>query len=187
MLHRVDSCRTRVDLCWLVSDSCWFMLICVGLVMIRVDSYRIRVTLVLTRVDSCWLVLTCVDTRARARACVCMCVCVHPSTMEASSVWIRWDTREQINDVMLKMLNSSAVSSHRYLRKQNLTFQLAALSCLQTKSRQSHDLTSVRLAFRTWGLHSPFSRRCLRYALHRERICFCVNTHKRVRYLSRKG
>ena len=167
VLIHVDLCWTRFDSCWLVSDSCH------------------------TRVDSCWFVLTRVDlcwySRTRARACVCMCVCVHPSTMEASSVWIRWDTREQINDVMLKILNSSAVSSHRYLRMQNLTFQLAALSCLQTKSRQSHDLTSVRLAFRTWGLHSPFSRRCLRYALHRERICFCVNTHKRVRYLSRKG
>ena len=178
VLTCVDSCRTRVDSCWFVLDSFWFVLTRIGFV-----SHSCW--LVLIRVDSCWLVL--ILAHARARVCVCMCVCVHPSTMEASSVWIRWDTREQINDVMLKILNSSAVSSHRYLRMQNLTFQLAALSCLQTKSRQSHDLTSVRLAFRTWGLHSPFSRRCLRYALHRERICFCVNTHKRVRYLSRKG
>ena len=133
------------------------------------------------------LTLVCVCVCVCVCMCVCVCVCLHPSTMKASSVWIRWDTREQINDVMFKMLNSSAGSRHRYFRMLNLTFQLTALSCLQTKSRQSHDLTSVRLVFRTWGLHSPFSRRCLRYALHREAICFCVNTHEMVRYLSRKG
>ena len=40
---------------------------------------------------------------------------------------------------------------------QNLTIQLAALSSLHTRSGQSHDLSSVRLAFRTWGLHAPLT------------------------------
>ena len=104
-----------------------------------------------------------------------MCV----STVKASSVWIRWDTREQINNVMLKTLNSCAKSLHRYFRMQHLTFQLAALSCLHT-SGQRHDLTSVSLAVRTWDLHSPLSRRRLCSALHREPICFCFSTHERV-------
>ena len=101
--------------------------------------------------------------------CVCVCVCVggcgcvwvwvclRPSTVKASSVWIRWYTREQINDVVLKTLNSYADSLHRYFRMQNLTFQLASLSWSHTRSWQSHDLTSVRLAFRTWDLHSPLT------------------------------
>ena len=44
--------------------------------------------------------------------CVCVCVCLRPSAVKASSVGIRWDTREQINDVMLKTLNSCAKSLH---------------------------------------------------------------------------
>ena len=48
--------------------------------------------------------------------CVCVCVCVRPSTVTASSVWISWDTREQISDVMLKTLISYAKSLHRFFR-----------------------------------------------------------------------
>ena len=118
------------------------------------------------------LLCVCACVRACVCVCVCVCVCLRPSTVKASSVWIKWDTREQINDVMLKTLNSYADSLHRYFRMQNLTFQLAALSCSHTSSGQIHDLTSVRFAFRTWNLHSPFSRRRLWYALHREPICF---------------
>ena len=60
--------------------------------------------------------------------CVCVCVCLRASTLKASSVWIRWDTREQINDIMLKTLNSYVDSLHVYFRIQNLTFQLSTLS-----------------------------------------------------------
>ena len=79
----------------------------------------------------------------------CVCVCLSLSTVKASSVWISWDTREQINDVVLKTLDSSAGSLHLYFGMQNLTFQLAALSCSYIRSGYSHDLTSIRLAFRT--------------------------------------
>ena len=103
---------------------------------------------------------------------LCVCVCVLPSTVKALFVWIKWDTREHIHDVMLKTLNSYADSLHRYFRMQNLAFLLAALSCSWTRSGQSHDLTSARLAFRTWDLHSRFSRRRLPYALPRKSICF---------------
>ena len=89
--------------------------------------------------------------------CVCVCVCLRPSTVKASSVWIRWDTREQIHDVVLKTLDSSAGSLHRCFGMQNLTFQLAALHCSYTRSGHSDDLTSISLAFRTSGLHSPLT------------------------------
>ena len=104
--------------------------------------------------------------------CVCVCVCLRLSIVKASSVWIKWDTREQINDVLLKTLNSYVDSLYRYFIMQNLTFQLATLSCSHTRSRKSHDLTSVRLVFRTWSFHSAFSRRCIRYTVRREPICF---------------
>ena len=61
---------------------------------------------------NCYL---CVCACVRACVRVCVCVCARPSTLKASSVWIRWDIREQINDVMLKTLNSYADSLHRYL------------------------------------------------------------------------
>ena len=89
--------------------------------------------------------------------CVCVCVCVRLSNVKASSVWIKWDTREQINDVMLKTWNSSAGSFHRYIGMQNLTFQLATLSCWHTRSGQSHDSTNIHLAFSTQGLHSSLT------------------------------
>ena len=84
--------------------------------------------------------------------CVCLCVCVYvrPTTVKTSSVWIRWDAGEQINDVMLKTLNSYADSLHCYFRMKKLTVQLVALSCSHTRSGQSHDLNSIRLVFRTW-------------------------------------
>ena len=48
--------------------------------------------------------------------CVCVFVCVRPFTVKASSVWISWSTREQINDVVLKTFVSYAKSLHRYFR-----------------------------------------------------------------------
>ena len=69
---------------------------------------------------------------------VCVCRCLRPSTVKASCVCIRWYIREEINDVMLKTLNSYAKSLHRYFRMKHLTLQLAALSCSHT-SRKSHD------------------------------------------------
>ena len=86
--------------------------------------------------------------------CVCVCVYVHaPWRLHLSGT--AGTTRKQINDVVLKTLDSSAGSLHLYFGMQNLTFQLAALFCLHTRSGHSHDLTSIRIAFRTKGIHSP--------------------------------
>ena len=49
-------------------------------------------------------------------------VCLRQFTMKASSVWISWNTREQINDVELKTFLSYAKSLHRYFRVKRLTF-----------------------------------------------------------------
>ena len=62
-----------------------------------------------------------------------------------------------MNHVVLKTLDSSAGSLHRYFGMQKLTFQLAALSCSHTRSRQKRYLTGIRLAFRAQGLHSPLT------------------------------
>ena len=54
------------------------------------------------------------------RVCVCVCVCVRSRqfTAKASSVWISWTAREQINDVVI----SYAKSLHCHLRIKHLTF-----------------------------------------------------------------
>ena len=80
--------------------------------------------------------------------CVCVCVYVHPPWKFHLS-GTAGTAREQINDVGLKKLDTSAGSLHLYFWMQNLTFQLAAFSCSYTRSGHSHNLTSIRLAFRT--------------------------------------
>ena len=47
---------------------------------------------------------------------VSVCVCLRLLTLKASSVWISWNPKEQINDVVLKTFLSSAKSLHRYFR-----------------------------------------------------------------------
>ena len=81
-------------------------------------------------------------------ACVCVCVYGHPPwRLHLSGT--AGTAREQINHVVLKTLDSSAGSLHLYFGMKIITFQLAALSCSYTRSGHSHDLTSIRLAFRT--------------------------------------
>ena len=94
--------------------------------------------------------------------CVSVCVCVYIRLfiVKASSVWISWNAREQINDVMLKTFFSYAKSLHRYFRMKHQTFLLATLSCLQTRNKQSYDLTGVPLfTIIRHGPHSAQHRR----------------------------
>ena len=53
--------------------------------------------------------------------CVCVCVCVCTSIYCEGFMCQDHDVMEQINNVMLKTLNSYANSLHCYLRMQNLT------------------------------------------------------------------
>ena len=67
--------------------------------------------------------------------CVCVCVCVYvdpPWRLHLSGT--AGTTREQMNDVVLKTLDSSVSSLHLYFGMQNLTFQVATLSFSYTSS-----------------------------------------------------
>ena len=82
--------------------------------------------------------------------CVCVCVCVFVHSLWSHHLSRTAGTaREQINDVVLKKLDSYTGSLHLYFGMQSLTFQLAALSCSYTRSGHSHELTSIHLPFRT--------------------------------------
>ena len=67
------------------------------------------------------LILKFVEVTGEKLVCVCVyvCMCVRLFTVKASSVWISWSTKEQINDVVLKTYVEdvpSAKSLHRYFR-----------------------------------------------------------------------
>ena len=98
--------------------SFWFFVVLYNLIF---QVIAIDVLLMAT----CVYVCVCVCVCARARVCVCVCVCTSVyvlSKAKASSVWISWDTREQINHVILKTLIPYAKSLHHYFRMQHLTF-----------------------------------------------------------------
>ena len=50
---------------------------------------------------------------------VSVCVCLRLLTVKASSVWISWNAKEQINDIVLKTFFSSAKSLDRYFKMQH--------------------------------------------------------------------
>ena len=95
--------------------------------------------------------------------CVCVCVCLRPFSVKTSSVWVSWNAREQVNDIVLKTFLSSAKSLHRCFRMKHHAFL--------TGSRQRHDLTRVLLALKnirpsfTIITHRPHA------VLHRKPIC----------------
>ena len=108
----------------------------------------------------CVCTCACVRACVRACVCVCVCVCVHPFILKASSVWISWSTRKQINDVVLKALLSSPNFLHRYFRMKHqnfLTFHLILL----TRSGKSHHLKIVCVL-----LSATIIRHCVWSALH---------------------
>ena len=94
---------------------------------------------------------------------VCVCVCLRPFSVKTSSVWVSWNAREQVNDIVLKTFLSSAKSLHRCFRMKHHAFL--------TGSRQRHDLTRVLLALKnirpsfTIITHRPHA------VLHRKPIC----------------
>ena len=78
-------------------------------------TYQVIYLCVCVCVCVCARVCVCVGARARAR--------LRPFTVKASSVWNSWITREQINNVTVKMFISYAKFLHRYFGMQHLTFQ----------------------------------------------------------------
>ena len=90
----------------------------------------------------------------RFTLCMCVCVCLRPFTVKTSSVCHSWNAREQINDIMLKTLLFSSKSFIAILEWSTKPFQLATLSCLHTRSGQSHDLAGVCISISN---HKAFS------------------------------
>ena len=119
--------------------------------------------------------------------CVCVCVCTRTFTVKASSVWISWTTREQINDVVLKTFISYAKSFHRYVRMKHLASLTGHFILFTHYKLAKIRLTSVRLAFRTWGLQLPISG--ITFGPHYivSRSASGVSTHERSSNLTRKG
>ena len=76
---------------------------------------------------------------------------LRPSTVKASSVWIRWHAREQINDVMLKTLISYAKFLHRYFRMQHLTFLTSHFILFAHQKRAKSRLNYCRSHFQNMG------------------------------------
>ena len=119
---------------------------------------------------------------------VCVCVCVFTSIHREGFICLDQVGYQGTDQrATLKTLNSYVDFLHRYFRMQNfqLAFQLAPLSCSHTRSGRSHDLTSARLAFRTWGLHSPLTSVAFGRHYLVSQSAFSVNTHERVANLSR--
>ena len=85
---------------------------------------------------------------------VCVCVCFRPPTLKASSVW-GWQSRVQINYVVLKTFFSSTKFLHRYFSMNHQAFLTShfILFAHQKRAKPRLNQLDVRLAFRTWGNH----------------------------------
>ena len=90
--------------------------------------------------------------------CVYVCVCLRLFTMKASSVWIIWDTRRQINNVMLKTLISYAKSLHCYFRIQPLTFLTSHFILFAYWKRAKPRLNKCTSRFQTMGPSSTIKQ-----------------------------
>ena len=116
--------------------------------------------------------------------CVCVCVCLRPSIVKACYVW-GWNSRGEINDVVLKTFLFSVKSLHPFE-----PFIRATLSCSRTRTGKSHDLTSFNMCVslsKTWGLHLPLSGIAFGPCYIMSRFAHCDSTHERGRSLTRKG
>ena len=74
-------------------------------------------------------------------ACVCVCVCVFTSIHREGFIYL--DQLGYQGTDQRCCVDTTASSLHRYLGMQNLTFQLATLSCSYSRSEHSHHLTNT--------------------------------------------
>ena len=119
-------------------------------------------------------------------ACVCMCVCLCPSTAKASSVWNSWDCQGTDQRCCVEDVGFLCrfPSSLLWNAEHNLSASCFILFVHQKRAQPR--LNQYASRFQNIGPSFTINRRRLRYALHREPICFCISTHERVRNLSRK-
>ena len=86
---------------------------------------------------------------------VCVCVYVHPPwRFLLPAFGVLGDRSTMLCWRLFFPLLSSYIATLEWSTK---PFQIVALSCLHTRSGQSHDLASLRLTFKTLGLHLPLS------------------------------
>ena len=119
---------------------------------------------------------------------VCVCVCLRPSTVKVSSVW-GWNSNGQINNIVLKTFLSSTTFLHRYFSMKHQSFLTSCfiLFAHQKRAKPRLNQLDVRLAFKTWGLHSPLSGVTFGPHYIVSRCAFGVCTHKRRCNLTMKG
>ena len=93
--------------------------LCQSLFLLKLQDGNLQIfknTYFVVRVRAC---VMCLCVYICVWVCVCVCVCLNSFTVSAwlaSSVWINWNAREQINDGVLETFLSSDKSLHRYFR-----------------------------------------------------------------------
>ena len=109
-------------------------------------------------------------------SCVCVyvyvyvCACLPSLTVKASSVQISWNTREQINDAMLKTFISYAKSFHHYFRMQHLTFLTSHVILFTHQKREKSRIDQCVSSFQNMDSSPTIVRHRLRSTLHRKPI-----------------
>ena len=107
--------------------------------------------------------------RARVRACECVCVRV----CACVCMCVLLDSREQINNAVLKTFLSSTNSLHGYFSMKHRAFLTSRLILFTHYKREKARLNYlyVRLAFKSLRLSASIIRHCLCSVLHYEPIC----------------
>ena len=118
---------------------------------------------------------------------VCVCVCVRPFTVKASSLWISWSTKEQINDVVLKTYISYAKPLQRYFRMKHLTFLTSHFSLFTHQKRAKPQLNQYASCFQNMVPSATIT--CIAFGPQYivSRPASGLYTHERGRNLTRKG
>ena len=119
--------------------------------------------------------------------CVRVCVCFRPSTVKPSSVQNSWDCQGTDQRCCVEEVGFlyRFPSSLLWNAEPNLSASRFILFIHQKRAQPR--INQYTSPFQNIGPSFTINRRRLRYALHREPICFCVSTHERVRNLSRKS
>ena len=109
---------------------------------------------------------------------MCVWVCLPPSTENASSVWV-WNSRGQINDVVLKTFLSSTKSFHRYFSMKHQAFLTSRfiLFTHQKRTKPRLNVMCVSLS-KIWDLQLQLSGIAFGPHYIVSQSAWCVSTHK---------
>ena len=116
-------------------------------------------------------VCACVRACVRVCVCVCVCACVRPFIVKASSVWISWAARDQINDALLKTFIPYGKSLHCYFRIKHLTFLTSHFVLFPHQKWAEPHLNQCVSRFQNVRPSATNIRHRLRSAPHHEPIC----------------